>query len=112
MMFSMVVYPRKYFLTLIKGAGWNNSNELELHLKKFADHTHYISSFSENVAVDTPVNNISGWNPAGKRYGYPVYELNAQFLDGKKIDLETIEKETITGCHQEVPFNFIERNNG
>lgn len=63
---------------------------------------------SRSSVVNNPLNLVgSSNNAAGKFYGHTLEELNDKFLDGKKISLESISKNNIIGCHQEMKIELI-----
>lgn len=62
----------------------------------------------QNLIVNNPINLVgSSNNAAGKWYGKSLEELNSQFLRGKSIDLGSLCKNEIVGCHQEMEINLI-----
>lgn len=103
---DMHIFKRQQLLSLLESFNWKNTNEMESGLFYLRHKiSPLISSFSHSVAVNIPINNMSGVTIAGKYYSYSVEDLNEMFLNGYKIEYNFIEKDII-GCHQEVPVLF------
>lgn len=105
---DMHVFKKDLIYKLIKRQELKNTNELEsylFHCKNYAPPM--IRSFKESVAVNIPVNSISGVTRAGETFNSPTSYLNEQYLDGKKIDLDAITKEKIIGSHQEIELKWL-----
>jgi len=104
---DMHIFKTRQLLALLSTFQWSNTNQMEsglFHLKyKISP---YISSFSQSVAVNIPINSISGVTLAGQYYSYSVEDLNRAFLDGYKITYD-FKPEDIKGCHQEVPVLLV-----
>jgi hypothetical protein len=63
-------------------------------------------SFKHSIAVNIPVNGMSGVTRHGEAHPYTLEELNNKYLAEQVIDLDFIMQNQIFGCHQEVPFKF------
>ncbi len=104
---DMHLYRRDKFLNLIQSIPWNNTNELETGLFHCKNKVlPFIRSFKHSVAVNVPVNNMSGATIAGKYYAYSVESLNELFLQGKRISLTSLDNVIIAGSHQEIKYKF------
>ena len=104
---DMHIYHREELYNLIKYIPFNNTNQLESALfnKKL-----YIKpkmrSFKQSVAVNIPVNSISGVTRAGEIHDSPTEFLNSEYLKGKTLSLDALSKEKIVGCHQEINLEW------
>lgn len=103
---DMNVYRRSLLQKLLPRINFNNTNELEGGLTQFRNSCDYISSFTHSVAVNLPVNNLSGFTTVNDKYAYSNEELNEKFLDGYEIDLESINKTLVVGAHQQIEYIF------
>lgn len=101
------IFHRHLFNKFISKWNYNSSNELEGKLQQLIPKIGRLSSFKESIAVNIPVNNLSGLTIAGQKYNYSPEFLNEQFLLGKVINLYKIVATPIIGCHQEIEYEFI-----
>lgn len=95
---------------IIKHFRFKNTNELEsnlFHWKHRIPQT--MRSFKHSIAVNIPINGMSGVTRHGEKHPCSIEELNALYLDDYIIDLNEIMKHEIYGCHQEIPLTFIKR---
>jgi len=103
------VYRRTLLEGLLSKIGkFNSSNELETKLFKYRTCANYMGSFRQSVAVNIPVNNMSGITQAGMKHSYTNEFLNSQYLSGLQVSLEEISKVDVVGSHQEIPFVWEE----
>lgn len=86
---------------------WSTTNELESGLQKYRNEIMELWSYPESVAVNIPCNSISGITKAGEKHAYSVEELNTAYLQGRRIDLDSILSETVVGCHQEMELKLL-----
>jgi hypothetical protein len=58
--------------------------------------------------VNTPNNivNTSFANRNGLTFKSDVLDLNNDYLEGKIIDMESMDFSEIIGCHQEIEFKY------
>lgn len=104
---DMHVYHKKDIYDLTRYMPFNNTNQLETGLfhKKLCV-SPKMRSFKESVAVNVPVNSISGVTRAGEVHGSPTEFLNSEYLKGKRLSLDAVSKEKIVGCHQEIKLEW------
>lgn len=103
------IFRTKDILKLTKKVGFTNPNTYEAGLQIFDTFPKFkMASFSESVLVNTPNNivNTSFANRNGLTHGADVRELNSQYLEGKIIDMESMDFSNIVGCHQEIEFKY------
>jgi hypothetical protein len=101
------IFRRSLILPILEEIEFRSTNELESRLTTgYRDRIDEMRSFKHSVAVNIPVNTVSGITRAGEQHGISKEELNQRFLEGWKIDLEKISQEKIAGCHQEISFSF------
>lgn len=105
---DMHVYHKKDIYDLTRYMPFKNTNELETGLfhKKLCVSPR-MRSFKESVAVNVPVNSISGVTRAGEVHGSPTEFLNSEYLSGKRISLDAVSNEKIVGCHQEIKLEWV-----
>lgn len=109
------IYNTKMLKDILRGAHYDTSNQLETLLFEKRDLAPpFISSYDTSVAVNVPVNNMSGITRGGEDYGYTIEELNNRYLAGMRIDLDDLCSHEIVGSHQELPLHFTleKRDNG
>lgn len=107
---DMTIYRRSLLQKILPKINFKNTNELEGGLTQFRDECNYISSFNKSVAVNLPVNNMSGYTTINDKYSYSNEELNQKYLDGYEIDLESISQTRIIGSHQQIKLEFIKKS--
>lgn len=103
------IFKTKDILKLTRKVGFSNPNTYEAALQIFESFPkNKMCSFSESVLVNTPNNivNTSFANRNGLTHGADVRELNDKYLDGKIIDMESMDFTNIIGCHQEIEFKY------
>lgn len=104
---DMHIYPTQTIYNIMKEFHFNTTNELETNLFHNRQKAPFIiCSPIGSIAVNIPANSISGVTRAGEVHGYSTETLNDAFLDGKRINLESIEAQNIVGSHQEVPLEL------
>lgn len=92
--------------TLANQFAWKTTNELESGLQRYRNEITEMWAYQHSVAVNIPMNSISGVTRAGEKYPYSTELLNENYLAGKRLDLSTILAEDIVGCHQEIELSF------
>lgn len=101
------VYRSDLIIKTLGNTQFNTSNQLETILfHRRLQAPQLIRSFRYSAAVNVPVNNISGVTRSGETYSYTIEELNQQFLDGRRINIDKIVPTTIVGSHQELPLEL------
>lgn len=103
-------FNNKLLYDLLNSFSWSNTNQIESGLFRYRNLISVIYSYNKSVSFNIPVNNMSGVTISGKYHPYSNKELNDLFLSGKKINLDNICKNSIKGCHQEVKYEFIQRD--
>lgn len=105
------IFRTKDILKLTKKVGFTNPNTYEAGLQIFDTFPKFkMASFEHSVLVNTPNNivNTSFANRNGLTYGASVDGLNKDYLEGKIIELESMDFSNIIGCHQEIEFKYKE----
>jgi hypothetical protein len=98
---DMCGYNAIHMQNIFKQISFKNPNQLESWLFKFRDSITVMKSYETSIAVNIPLNNMSGITECMK--GTPsLEELNAEFLKGKRIRLSDVMNTVILGAHQEV----------
>ena len=103
------VFHTKDILKLTKKVAFKDPNTFEAGLQIF-DYfpKQKMAAFSNSVLVNTPNNivNTSINNLNGLTYGVTAKDLNKDYLEGKIIDMESMDFSDIKGCHQEIEFKY------
>ena len=102
---DMHFFPLNKIQPLIESFSWATANELESGLFYRKDSLGCIFSPKQSVAVNIPVNNMSGITISGKTYSYHPERLNELFLN--KVRFKYRFNKEIIGCHQEFPIDQI-----
>lgn len=104
---DMHVFRKSLLLNIFqKIKPFNNPNQLEGHMYEFRDMISCMSSFQHSVVVNIPVNNMSGITPTSNSFSIDF--LNSQYLAGKRLDLDATMRYNVVGCHQIIPYTFID----
>ncbi len=91
----------------LESVHYSTPNELESALQTLCDHVRpRMASFPRSVVVSVPANIVNETFANRHAAGNDVDELNARFLEGVRIDLNGMDFENVTACHQEIPFVF------
>jgi hypothetical protein len=98
---DMHLYSTSYILPILKEIRFKTTNELEGILQKYNNRIKTIFSPKESVAVNIPLNNISGLTGVNRR-SMNIEDINQEFLNGKR--LRYVFDKPIIGCHQDVEF--------
>jgi hypothetical protein len=102
------VFRKTLIKPILDEIEFRSTNELESQLTtKYRHRVDEMRSFKHSVAVNIPINTVTGVTRAGEFHAVSKEELNQRFLDGWKIDLAEIAKHKIIGCHQEIPFSWV-----
>lgn len=107
---DMTIYRTSLLNRILPKINFKNTNELEGGMTQFRDECSYMSSFSESVAVNLPVNNLSGYTLVNEKFAYTNEELNEKYLAGYEIDLCSISQTPIVGSHQQIPYSWNKIN--
>jgi len=102
------IYRKSDIKNLFSKIEYDDPNQLEgrafLHAYSLPP---LMGSFDTSSVVNTPINLCgSSKNKAGERFGITLEDLNKDYLDGKVIDLESIDFSDIKGCHQELKMEM------
>lgn len=103
---DMTIYRTSLLNRILPKINFKNTNELEGGLTQFREECSYISSFKHSVAVNLPVNNLSGYTLVNEKFAYTNEELNEKYLAGYEIDLESISQTPMIGAHQQIPYSW------
>ena len=101
---DMHMYRTSYIIPLLKSIKFKTTNELEGSLQKFNSRISTLFSPKESVAVNIPINNISGITKTNNRSISPE-QLNQEYLNGKR--LKYIFDKPVIGCHQDFGFELL-----
>jgi len=101
---DMHLYSTSYLLPILKEIRFKTTNELEGILQKYNSRIKTLFSPKESVAVNIPLNNISGLTEVNKRR-MSMEEMNAEFLKGKRLYYQL--GNVIVGCHQDIEFRML-----
>lgn len=94
---DMCGYNATQMQNIFKQIRFKNSNELESALFKFRDSITVMRSYERSIAVNVPMNNMSG---VTQSMNISQEDLNYQFLAGRRLELP--ELLSVIGCHQEI----------
>jgi len=89
---------------------FNNPNQqevaMQLHLNKLPI---LAAAFNKSVVVNTPLNRVQETclNRAGEFFGQSSEEMNQKYLEGYRLNFDSIDFSDIIGCHQELKINWI-----
>lgn len=103
------VFRTKDILKLTRKVSFTNPNLFEGNLQIFDTFPkEKMVSFKSNVLVNTPNNIVNSTHPNrhSADFGISVEKLNSDYLEGKIIDLESMDFTNIIGCHQEIEFKY------
>ena len=105
---DMHVYHREELYNIMRYIPFKNTKELESALfHKRLCIKPKMRSFKQSVAVNVPVNSISGVTRAGEIHASATEYLNEEYLKGRRLSLDALSKEKIVGCHQEINLEWI-----
>lgn len=99
---DMHIFDKNCMTDILNEIEFKNSNELESKLQNYRNYIYNISSYKHSIAVNIPCNNISNYTLANNIFSYSLESLNDAFLNGKRICIDSISKNKIVGCHQEI----------
>jgi hypothetical protein len=96
---------------LVQRVDFRHPNSFEAALAQNAIKSRpLMTCYREAVVVNLPVNRVQDdfANRAGEQHGISAIELNAQFLQGKRVDLEPVYAlRDNRGCHHEMPMRLV-----
>jgi hypothetical protein len=101
---DMHLYSTSYLLPILKEIRFKTTNELEGILQKYNNRIKTLFSPKESVAVNIPLNNISGLTGVNQ-YRMSMEEMNTEFLKGKRLFYQL--GNVIVGCHQDIEFRML-----
>lgn len=100
------VFRTEIILDCLRNKSFKNTNELESLLHRERHRISEIWSYKHSCAVNIPTNTISGVTRAGEKYSLDLVEANRNYLDGARLDLNSILMTKIVGCHQEIELKW------
>lgn len=103
------IFRTKEILKLSRAIAFHNPNTFEGNLQIFDNYPkEFMASFKESVLVNSPSNIVNDTHPNlnGNNFNYTQEELNEKFLNGSKIDFDSLDFSNIKGAHQEIEFKF------
>lgn len=95
---------------ILKECKFNNPNQQEVAMQPFMNMLPpMMACFQTSVVINTPLNRVQDtcMNRAGENFGQTAEEMNIRYLNGEKLDLDSIDFSNIIGCHQELKINWI-----
>jgi len=101
------IFDNKKILEISSRFGWRTTNDLESGWQRYRNEIGSMIAYKNSVAVNIPVNTLSGITKAGEQFPYSLELLNEQYLEGKRISLSSILDKNIVGCHQEMELKLI-----
>lgn len=105
------VFDTDLLRSLVRGARFRDPNELEreLHLRRHRA-PRYLASFDRSCVVAVPVNVVteSASNRSGGSPELDAAALNDRFLNGERIDLDSLDFTSVRAAHQEIPLAFVD----
>ena len=98
------IFKTEYIKNLCEFLEYSNPNLFEGFLSNFGKPDMIISSYQNSKLVNSPINRVQETfqNLSGMKYRYSVEDLNEMYLDGLILNLEKMNFNEITGCHQEI----------
>jgi hypothetical protein len=103
------IFSTRLLLRMLSRARFSNPNQLEgeLHLRRYLAPPMMLA-FRQSCLVSIPANVVTAThrNRAGQNPAWSAEALNARFLAGDRIDLESMDFSNIRAAHQEVPLIF------
>jgi hypothetical protein len=98
------IFKTEYIKNLCEILEYSNPNLFEGFLSNFGKPDMIISSYQNSKLVNSPINRVQETfqNLSGMKYRYSVEDLNEMYLDGLILNLEKMNFNEITGCHQEI----------
>ena len=98
------IFKTEYIKNLCEVLEYSNPNLFEGFLSNFGKPEMIISSYEHSKLVNSPINRVQETiqNLSGMKYRYSVEDLNEMYLDGLILNLEKMNFNEITGCHQEI----------
>jgi hypothetical protein len=98
------IFKTEYIKNLCEVLEYTNPNLFEAFLSNFGKSEMIMASYKNNKLVNSPINRVQETfqNLSGMKYGYSVEDLNEMYLDGLILNLEKMNFNEITGCHQEI----------
>jgi hypothetical protein len=103
------IFSTRLLLRMLSRARFSNPNKLEgeLHLRRYLA-PQMMLAFRKSCLVSIPANVVTAThrNRAGQNPAWSAEALNARFLAGDRIDLESMDFSNIRAAHQEVPLIF------
>jgi hypothetical protein len=98
------IFKTEYIKNLCEILEYTNPNLFEAFLSNFTKPEMIISSYKHSKLVNSPINRVQETfqNLSGMKYSYSSEDLNEMYLDGLILNLEKMNFNEITGCHQEI----------
>jgi len=98
------IFKTEYIKNLCEILEYGNPNFYEAMLSNFGRNEMIISSYKNSKLVNSPINRVQETfkNLSGMKYSYSSEDLNEMYLDGLILNLEKMNFNEITGCHQEI----------
>jgi hypothetical protein len=103
------IFRADMIVPIIREMNFTFPNDFEAGLQAYARRVPALMACpKQSVFVNSPINLVQDKfkNKAGTKYGIPSKELNDKFLAGQRINYESIDFNTVKGCHQELLMEF------
>jgi hypothetical protein len=104
------IFKTKEIMDLLASIKFHNPNSMEAALHSQRDRYGKIMVCCKNSFVfNTPLNRVQETcqNKAGVHFGKSAEMLNEKYIQGYRLNLDSIDADSIVGCHQEVDLEFI-----
>lgn len=89
---------------------FNNPNQQEIAMNNNRNLLPgiYMSALDLSCVVNTPINRVQETcaNRSGEKFGQKQEEMIDKFLEGRRLSLYSIDKDSIIGCHQEINLTW------
>lgn len=94
---------------ILEECKFNNPNQQEIAMSAKANELkNLMACFYKSVVVNTPINRVQDtcMNRAGEAHGQTPESMIAKYLEGYKLDLNSLNGIDIVGCHQEIDIKW------
>jgi hypothetical protein len=94
---------------VLEDCKFNNPNQQEIAMSSKANELKdLMSCFNKSVIVNTPINRVQDtcMNRAGEAHGQTPEAMNAKYLEGYRLDLNSLDDVEVVGCHQEIDIQW------
>ncbi len=107
------VFKRERIERLLEATEFTGPNMMEGNLQRhLCNFPPLMACLHNSVVVNSPTNRVQDVfkNNAGKFHGMSAEDMNATYLEGHRLCLQSISGIHIASCHQELPLEFSEKD--